>query len=413
MKRFIIYYLRFAIVIICALCSRIQGANEINAFSPGVTAAYTVVREADGDVWYVTGQVFEAWGTGARTAADYDIALTDKSGGMFVGTMDTNIGAGQYYIVTHIRVGASPADTDPAVWQEYGDWTGTVWTAGPDASDIDAIIAKLPTNYIMGSSDVDDHDTVIDSILEDTSAYDTDGEHAGAIWNALMASYAVEASFGGEVQQLDPNITLILADTSAFDTPGEYASAIWDAALSSYTGEANFGGELQQLDPNLTLVLADTDDLQTWWADGGRLDLLVDAIKAVTDILQAVNETVVSATDANTFVITHVGDVNDVNDAYTGMTVYVQDATTGDWESRLIIDWETGYEVTVDEPFTFTPEAGDVVVIWGQGYFPMDIWDSLPLPLPQPSSTLIDNRVTRPSGGVGGTVTLNYMGDDP
>lgn len=39
-----------------------------------------------------------------------------------------------------------------------------------------------------------------------------------------------------------------------------------------------FGDVLQDM-------LADTDELQTDWADGGRLDLLIDAIKAVTDLL--------------------------------------------------------------------------------------------------------------------------------
>lgn len=36
---------------------------------------------------------------------------------------------------------------------------------------------------------------------------------------------------------------------------------------------------------NVTSILADTNELQTDWANGGRLDLLVDAIKAITDLL--------------------------------------------------------------------------------------------------------------------------------
>jgi len=43
-----------------------------------------------------------------------------------------------------------------------------VWSIANYQSQIQAIYDKLPTNYIMGSSDVDDHDTDIDSILEDT-----------------------------------------------------------------------------------------------------------------------------------------------------------------------------------------------------------------------------------------------------
>lgn len=39
------------------------------------------------------------------------------------------------------------------------------------------------------------------------------------------------------------------------------------------------------LDTEIAEILADTNELQTDWADGGRLDLLVDAIKVVTDDL--------------------------------------------------------------------------------------------------------------------------------
>ena len=199
------------ILILCILFSlTAQGANEINAFNAGATTCFAVVRNASGQVWYVTGEVFEAWGGGAgRTMADYDIALTNKTGGMFVGTMDTNISAGFYTIVSHQQAGGSPADTDPATWQDYGYWSCTTWTA---ASITAATIAD-------------------------------------AVWDEAMAGHTGELTFGGELGTLDPNITLILADTSAFDTAGEYASTIWDAALTSYTGEATFGGELQQLDP--------------------------------------------------------------------------------------------------------------------------------------------------------------------
>jgi hypothetical protein len=39
------------------------------------------------------------------------------------------------------------------------------------------------------------------------------------------------------------------------------------------------------LDTEIAAILADTNELQTDWVNGGRLDLLVDAIKAVTDLL--------------------------------------------------------------------------------------------------------------------------------
>lgn len=41
------------------------------------------------------------------------------------------------------------------------------------------------------------------------------------------------------------------------------------------------------LDTEIAAILADTNELQTDWTNGGRLDLLIDAIKAVTDLLTA------------------------------------------------------------------------------------------------------------------------------
>uniref|UniRef100_A0A6M3JCI9 Uncharacterized protein n=1 Tax=viral metagenome TaxID=1070528 RepID=A0A6M3JCI9_9ZZZZ len=245
-----------------------------------------MVREIDGDVWYVTGEVFEAWGTGARTAADYDIALTDKLGGMFVGTMDTNIGAGQYYIVTHQQAGGSPADTDPAVWQEYGDWSGTIW---------------IPATITAGD--------------------------------------------------------------------------VWDELVADHTGETTFGGEVGGLDPNLTLVLADSNELQTDWTDGGRLDLLIDAIKYKTDLLTLLDTTVKDANDANNFTLTAGPDANSV---YTWHIIMVEDADDSHYELRYIVDWEydTDVSVRVQSPFTFTPAAGDVVHVIGTDYEAM-FWRSL------------------------------------
>lgn len=41
------------------------------------------------------------------------------------------------------------------------------------------------------------------------------------------------------------------------------------------------------LDGNITAILADTNELQAELADGGRTDLLIDAIKAKTDLMDA------------------------------------------------------------------------------------------------------------------------------
>ena len=173
----------------------------------------------------------------------------------------------------------------------------TVWAVADYRDQIAAIYNKLPTHYIMGSSAVTDKDDEIDDILTDTGttipgliaaipAAPSAATIADTVWDEAMADHTGETTFGGELGTLDPNITLILADTSAYDTDAEHAAAIWNALMATYMAEASFGGEVQQLDPNLTLILADTNDLQTWWANGGRLDSLID------DILEDTNTTI-------------------------------------------------------------------------------------------------------------------------
>src|SRR4030043_1026606 len=87
-------------------------ANEIYVNYASGNTLYAVVRNGAGNVWYIAGQVFEVWGTGGRSADNYDISLTDKSGSLYVGSFDTNIQAGRYFIQIFLQAGANPADSD-------------------------------------------------------------------------------------------------------------------------------------------------------------------------------------------------------------------------------------------------------------------------------------------------------------
>lgn len=74
--------------------------------------------------------------------------------------------------------------------------------------------------------------------------------------------------------------------------------AVWHQAVAQITTASTIGkllvdeiksARMAELDAgnlpsDLDAALADTNELQTDWANGGRLDLLIDAIKAVTDV---------------------------------------------------------------------------------------------------------------------------------
>lgn len=100
-------------------------ANEIHVDYASGNTLYAVVRNSAGDTWYVAGQVFETWGTAGRTADDYDIGLTDKSGSRYVGNFDANIPAGRYSVQVFLQAGANPADGDTFVVSDEIVWSGT------------------------------------------------------------------------------------------------------------------------------------------------------------------------------------------------------------------------------------------------------------------------------------------------
>lgn len=100
-------------------------ANEIHANYAAGNTLYAVVRNRVGDVWYIAGQNFEQWGTSGRTADDYDISLTDKSGSRYVGDFDSNIPTGRYSVQVFLQAGANPADGDTLVASDEILWSGT------------------------------------------------------------------------------------------------------------------------------------------------------------------------------------------------------------------------------------------------------------------------------------------------
>lgn len=100
-------------------------SNEIHIDYNSGSTLYAVIRNRVGQVWYAGGQVFETWGTGGRTANDYDISLTDKGGSRYVGDFDNNISAGRYSIQVFVQAGANPADSDNLVGGDEIVWSGT------------------------------------------------------------------------------------------------------------------------------------------------------------------------------------------------------------------------------------------------------------------------------------------------
>jgi len=83
---------------------------------------------------------------------------------------------------------------------------------------------------------------------------------------------------------LDTEIAAILVDTGT--TLQAELDAIQAAVITNAAGD-DIAADIIALKAETAAIVADSDELQGDWADGGRLDLLIDAIKAVTDLLNA------------------------------------------------------------------------------------------------------------------------------
>lgn len=100
-------------------------AGEIQAdyHTSGVTL-YSQVRSATGTIWNTVGVAFEAYAT--ANIADYDIAMVEQgtASKFWAGTMPS-VTAGIYSIVTKLRAGGAPAETDLTIAAGDVEWDGS------------------------------------------------------------------------------------------------------------------------------------------------------------------------------------------------------------------------------------------------------------------------------------------------
>jgi hypothetical protein len=117
------------------------------------------------------------------------------------------------------------------------------------------------------------------------------GNLSGSVGSVTGAVGSVTGNVGGNVtgsvgSVAAGGITAASIATDAIDADAIAADAVTEiqSGLATAASLATVAG---YLDTEIAAILADTNELQTDWVDGGRLDLLVDAIKAKTDNLPA------------------------------------------------------------------------------------------------------------------------------
>lgn len=126
-------------------------------------------------------------------------------------------------------------------------------------------------------------DGIVDDILVDTAVIGAAG--------AGLTALATQAS----VNTIDGIVDAIVIDTAELQTDwadGGRLDLILDARASQTSVntiddflDTEIAAILAAVDTEVAAILVDTNELQTDWVNGGRLDLLIDAIKAKSDLI--------------------------------------------------------------------------------------------------------------------------------
>lgn len=108
------------------------------------------------------------------------------------------------------------------------------------------------------------------------------GNLSGSVGSVTGAVGSVTGNVGGSVASVVGAVGSVTGLTAS-NLDATISSRASAAGLSSLASDITT--ILGYIDTEIAAILADTNELQTDWVSGGRLDLLVDAIKAVTDAL--------------------------------------------------------------------------------------------------------------------------------
>lgn len=101
-------------------------AKEIQVISANGDTLYAVIFNSAGNVYSVSGDIFEAWNN--ANILQYAISMSEQgSSGIFMANFPTAPGvvAGLYSVIAKRQIGGSPAVADPGAGAGNIDWLGS------------------------------------------------------------------------------------------------------------------------------------------------------------------------------------------------------------------------------------------------------------------------------------------------
>ncbi len=306
---------------------------------------YSVIRNAANLVWYISGQVFEAWGTGARDADDYDIALTGDDGGRYGGNFDTNIAEGEYTYQNFVRVGGSAADGDPMVGGGDMIWTGSAEITL--ATSVAAILDDTGTSGVLVADGAISATTLAANTIA-ASKIATDAINA----DALAADALVEIKAQTTEALSDINLDHLLKTTTGVAADGDLSNHVVDGTVMSH-------------------VLAAGADTSDYKASTDSLEALSIATAAISGP-GAIAVTVTIRTTTGTPIEGAKIWVNDANDS-TGSVTQAQ-YTNGSGEIVVNLEYNITYYVFgYDQNYTFAITGNSITPVSGTTSFTLDL----------------------------------------
>ena len=241
--------------------SLVPNVTQTQYASNDTDVLYGVVRNASKQVRDV---VDSAWDTHPTSGSldNYDISAGTATGGIWSGGFP-DIDVGYYTYQIRLRASSTPDYSDVLLGASKGYWNGAVFApVDADASGTAAVL------HATTDGKIDTVDGEVGSILADTNELQNNqgnwltatgfSTHSVAdIWNALTSGITLSNSIG---LQLKTNLDALISSRNAVAPDNaSIASILEDTGITI---------------PNL---------INTYLANGGTIDVLIDAIKAVTD----------------------------------------------------------------------------------------------------------------------------------
>jgi hypothetical protein len=236
----------------------------------GLDALPTAAENADA--------VWDEATTGHATSGTFGQALvpvragTAQAGAATTITLDAGASASDDFYNNHLLV--ITAGTGAGQARFITDYVGATkvatvatWVTNPDAT---SVFVLLPFSAIPGAT------------------APTAAQVADAVWEEAIADHSGTAGSTAEALNAagsagDPWVTALPGAYGA-GSAGKIVGDNLNATVSSRASQASVDAVDDFLDTEVAAILADTNELQTDWANGGRLDLILDARASQTSV---------------------------------------------------------------------------------------------------------------------------------